>query len=782
MALVATDGSVGGAGTVGAGREKLVHLQILRAVAATLVVVDHTFSGLNYRHMGFDRWAVAGDLMGYSGVAAFFVLSGLIMMRQSWQRFGGLKSCGDFWWHRVVRIAPMYWIATAVMVVQLAEWHSVVPDEGKQVVLSLFFVPNYLSTHFRLVPLLAQGWTLNYEMAFYLLFGIALVFRRWVGVAILGGMLVCGWWFGGRYGYGMGGLAGTLVRFYSDKMILLFALGVGIALLEFSFLRRVRIRFPVSPAFLLLIPAAVLALKPERYATWGMADWLGGLGALLVALCVLGGAQRMGGFGKAMVLLGDASYCTYLFHQFIYLDVYEKVGKLVRHFGIGTGWAAVLYVGTAVFFANVLGVVMHKVVEAPLTNAIRQVKPKEWPGAMVGWWQRVKSAVRSVGVARPPAANGAEGAGSGRTTLVHLQILRGIAATLVVVDHAYLAFDSRERLGGLYVHTGWLIGHLGVMAFFALSGFLMVRQSWGLFGKARNAGVFLWRRVIRIYPLYWIALGLTVWSLHLQVVHQRLEMLYSVLLVPNVVGGGQRLAPLLEPGWTLVYEMSFYLVVAACILLPRRWGVAGIVLVPHLAVGLHYMWALLSGGSEPVLVTFYAVRLVLPFAYGALIGGIVHGRNLEGRLSVPMSPALLLVVPALVFAVQPGGWQSRWMWDLLAAYGVLVMGLCAVAQNAGIGWMGRLLIRLGDASYSTYLFHLFLVTESYPLYELLVMDRSLPSPLLFAVFCVVLASAGGVVIHLALELPLTKLLRRIRFGSGMARRLEGLADTGSLGT
>ncbi|MEM7566091.1 MAG: acyltransferase family protein, partial [Pseudomonadota bacterium] len=82
-----------------------------------------------------------------------------------------------------------------------------------------------------------------------------------------------------------------------------------------------------------------------------------------------------------------------------------------------------------------------------------------------------------------------------------IHVLRGLAAFAVVVHHA------SYELAGLGIPT-WLpeaeAGAFGVDVFFVISGFVMVYASQGLFGRAAHAGPFLWRRIARVAPLYWL--------------------------------------------------------------------------------------------------------------------------------------------------------------------------------------------------------------------------------------------------------------------------------------
>jgi peptidoglycan/LPS O-acetylase OafA/YrhL len=164
---------------------KLVHVQILRAVAASLVVADHTYGALVYRKVPVAADMPAADLCGSLGVAAFFVLSGLIMMRQSAGRFGSWQDSVLFAYRRVTRIFPMYWIATYLWFRSTLTWGLKFDHAKEQMVGSLLFLPNVYSTSYRLMPLLQPGWTLNYEMWFYLLFALALLLPERAGIGLL---------------------------------------------------------------------------------------------------------------------------------------------------------------------------------------------------------------------------------------------------------------------------------------------------------------------------------------------------------------------------------------------------------------------------------------------------------------------------------------------------------------------------------------------------------------------------------------------------------------------
>ncbi len=83
---------------------------------------------------------------------------------------------------------------------------------------------------------------------------------------------------------------------------------------------------------------------------------------------------------------------------------------------------------------------------------------------------------------------------SGR--LVVLDELKGWAIVLVIIYHA----------GGVLGWSNPLHGEIGVDIFLLISGFTLTRSSAEL-----SAGAFLRRRLVRIFPAYWVALALFIY-------------------------------------------------------------------------------------------------------------------------------------------------------------------------------------------------------------------------------------------------------------------------------
>ena len=345
-----------------------------------------------------------------------------------------------------------------------------------------------------------------------------------------------------------------------------------------------------------------------------------------------------------------------------------------------------------------------------------------------------------------------------------VQALRGIAALLVVLYHSAAIWREHAGLPGAWPGP-WDQGYAGVDLFFVISGFIMVWIAGGAARGPRRAGRFLWRRVTRIYPLWWIFCGLMALYFLLA---------YGQPASPAVVGPdgawGYLLAslalwpqssmPVLQVGWTLTFEMGFYLIFAALLLLPPRirpwllllWG-AGVL------VGLRALSFETMPGS-PFALMFHP--LVLEFLLGAAVAYILPRWRDEGWARFIALAGAFAFAAWLAVGLDPAE-------PAFPAQRVLVFGAPAALLLAGLvrrdvagGRVPAWLERLGDQSYALYLSH-FLV--------LLAFKRVLALPgwlegggavslALFMALGTGLSLLVGWAAHRALERPLLHLARR----------------------
>ncbi len=349
--------------------------------------------------------------------------------------------------------------------------------------------------------------------------------------------------------------------------------------------------------------------------------------------------------------------------------------------------------------------------------------------------------------------------------LVSIQFLRGIAASMVVFHHALGQFAS------IHAMLPTEEGAMGVDLFFVISGFVM---TYTTNNSERSAKAFLRRRAIRILPLYWVMTALVAILLifgaglvnnsAFTLESFALSLLFIPHENPGMLGS---LTPMLKLGWTLNYEVFFYLVFACVIWLRPALRVLVMALFFGVVVGLAYVapieWPPLAFWGDTILFEFlFGCGIAILFMDGALarVPRIVW----FGVLALA-----LLVMGFVGFAPQPGPWR-------FLQYGVptalLLMSVVALDQSSKIAWGNGPLRFLGDASYSIYLAHLYVVIAFRILWQRLDLTAdTLLSALLFVGACVAIGIAAGAFTYIFIERPVTNWVR----GWAKPKRAEAIA-------
>jgi peptidoglycan/LPS O-acetylase OafA/YrhL len=227
--------------------------------------------------------------------------------------------------------------------------------------------------------------------------------------------------------------------------------------------------------------------------------------------------------------------------------------------------------------------------------------------------------------------------------------------------------------------------------------------------------------------------------------------LQSYFFIPAFIPGhGRIVQPLLTPGWTLCYEMFFYLLFGLWL----RYGRAS-TLVPYL-IGV-FALCIGSGyliGLHRPLGIFFANAIVAEFLYGVVVGLLFMKKGAPSRAAGAAFIALAITAFAATATVE-ADFQMRWLlWGVPAS--LLVYGSLAFQPQ---GRMATLWVRLGDASYTLYLLHAFItLTLGGLLRRGLFVDRLPPDLLIVATVagCV----AAGWWAYVSIEKPLTLWIAR----------------------
>ncbi len=292
----------------------LISIQLLRALAAVLVLIGHALHDSNFIAAKSGQAELYQHFMDFGlGVDIFFVISGFIMLYTTAGKFGTPGAARQFLIRRLQRIAPLYWLMTTALIVGafIAPKLLNVPIEGwRPIVESYLFIPG-LRANGEVRPILALGWTLNYEMFFYALFACCLFFPLKRGLLLLTAFFVCFVAAGALFQ-----MPATALAFWSDSIIFEFLFGVAVALL---FRANVRLSAPVAVA--ILVAGAVLAIGLGPL--WGISNTMprfvtaGVPAAMIVFAAACGPRIPATWFIAPLVLIGDASYSLYLSHPFV---------------------------------------------------------------------------------------------------------------------------------------------------------------------------------------------------------------------------------------------------------------------------------------------------------------------------------------------------------------------------------------------------------------------------------------------------------------------------------
>lgn len=319
-------------------KDRLVALQILRGLAALMIVIGHATV--------FVGTAAAVEL--------FFIISGFIMM------YVTEKGMYRFFTKRIIRIIPLYWIATAAFVLLTKPVTFSVSYFFK----SLFFV------NWNNPPILNVGWTLNCEVRFYIIFWLsALISRKYRGLISSAACLV---WCGIDFFF-------FRRAFITPFMPFAFVLGIGGYYLYKLLNGKVtKIYQKILFGALIVLSALWLHSNYADKLVWDIeaGHWsllrpvVYGVPMLVILLSLLMIVKTDDSKPvKALVYIGDISYSLYLWHivvQSLLVIFFEKTGYVITP--PSTFRFMVLTASVSLFVAHL----SYKYLEKPLGDFLKQ--------------------------------------------------------------------------------------------------------------------------------------------------------------------------------------------------------------------------------------------------------------------------------------------------------------------------------------------------------------------------------------------------------------------------
>ena len=336
-------------------------IQALRALAALIVTYGHVLhEALTMR---------GGEVMSYIpyptsvGIDAFFAISGFVIYISGYKLIDETNGYISFLKKRFVRVVPLYWFYTTLMLLVILILPGAVGTAQADfwhVVQSYLFIPHERPHGDGLKPLLALGWTLNYEIYFYAIFALVMAFVKSRFLAVLSLFFIGTSVLGILYPMPV-----DVLWFWFHPLVLEFLFGVLIAAMVVR-----GIRPPPGTLWLfiaLAIVSAVLLAFPERdnpllYVVKGACGCL-----FLLAFALPKDVEKMP-VPRVFKALGDSSYSLYLSHPF----VIGATSLIWMYFDLSDVMSLWFYVGGTVIACMIAGHISYLVIEIPTLRFLKK--------------------------------------------------------------------------------------------------------------------------------------------------------------------------------------------------------------------------------------------------------------------------------------------------------------------------------------------------------------------------------------------------------------------------
>lgn len=280
-----------------------------------------------------------------------------------------------------------------------------------------------------------------------------------------------------------------------------------------------------------------------------------------------------------------------------------------------------------------------------------------------------------------------------------LQIYRGLAALMVLLHHGVIIMKN-EQLG--VINSIFEVGWVGVDFFFVLSGFIIFFTCNKLIGQKREIKKYAIKRIIRVFPFYWfITIGVL---LLYQIINVNREfnlqqVINSFLLLP------QEDIPIVSVSWSLVYEVFFYFMFGLLIYFNKKIG--RVFLMLWVSIILLNSFNIFNM-KEYLIIDVIFSNYNIEFLIGIIIAYYTLKYSIKSKISNVLL-AVILIIFAWINVIEGNIIRGSTTSVIIfgSCFGLLILFSISLRINTE-AIIPKILIVLGDASYSIYLTHVFI--------------------------------------------------------------------------
>jgi peptidoglycan/LPS O-acetylase OafA/YrhL len=304
-------------------------------------------------------------------------------------------------------------------------------------------------------------------------------------------------------------------------------------------------------------------------------------------------------------------------------------------------------------------------------------------------------------------------------------MLRALAVVLVIYNHSMIIcmddkFTRSVQVNFLYTQF-WM--SIGLDLFFVISGLIMVIVTRSYIKNPGGWFNFMLKRIVRIIPLYWLYSGFVYVERHL--LHHPVstgQIVKTIVFFP-VFAAKNAVYPIIDQGWSLSYELFFYLLIVVFLFFKAKKPFYGLLITTVVLAVLGYMVNPASTGLK-----FITTPILLEFALGMAVGIAYHYVTLHHghtkQLLIKYAGIAATVV-GLVLMLSSLYYKGNYISDpafiignnVIAMYRSLIWGLpCAIFVLGILFWeytyrpvIPSILIKIGDASFTAYLAHVVII-------------------------------------------------------------------------
>lgn len=278
-----------------------------------------------------------------------------------------------------------------------------------------------------------------------------------------------------------------------------------------------------------------------------------------------------------------------------------------------------------------------------------------------------------------------------------LQVLRGIAAIMVIIHHSIGSLRYYHGLDYSYINFLGSLGNYRVDFFFVLSGFIIAYTAKNKYSTENALKNYFLNRIIRIYVPY-LPMGIMMLLLYSFLPHfsngnRSISILTSLTLLPDG-------PPALSVAWTLIFEVFFYVIFCLSFISKKAWNYF-LIFWFFFIIYFNYLSVLpsfLQNAFSRIFLSTYNLEFIL---------GYILSCHVTSKFKIKSSFLWFgLVIFLLIFIILKSNKIHYFYFDLNLIFGCasFIIIYIAILYNKKLNKKALLMI-VGNATYSIYLVH-----------------------------------------------------------------------------